>query len=128
MDQTLTKLLPAEPTVIAPDGLEVRVLLDGRDGGMAQFRLPAGQIGRAVVHRTVEEIWYFLDGDGEFWRHDIMDGEPVAVRPGLTVRIPVGTRFQLKAETDVVAIAVTMPRWPGEEEATVVEGLWPPTV
>jgi mannose-6-phosphate isomerase-like protein (cupin superfamily) len=127
MGENLTALLPEDPTVIAPDGLEVRILLDGKDGGMAHFRLAAGQTGRAVVHRTVEELWYFLDGEGEFWRQDA--GAPLAIQPGLCVRIPVGTAFQLRAAgADVSAVAVTMPRWPGEDEATVTEGFWPPTV
>jgi len=32
---------------------------------MAHFHLPAGQVSRAVRHRTVEEIWFVLSGRGE---------------------------------------------------------------
>ena len=35
--------LPTQPTVLAPDGSEVRVLVAGRCGSMAHFTLPPGQ-------------------------------------------------------------------------------------
>ena len=118
----LTKSLPQDPDVIAPDGLEVRELASGEKGSMAHFHLPAGKTGKAVQHRTVEEIWYFVMGDGEMWRSGV---GVVAVRPGVSVRIPVGTQFQVKAgDKGVSAVAITMPPWPGENEAFVVEGHW----
>src|SRR5262245_25286180 len=49
--------LPADPTVVAPDGSDVRLLLGLSAGGMAHFELAAGQTARAVVHRSVAEIW-----------------------------------------------------------------------
>ena len=63
-----TKRLPATPDVIATDGSNVRVLLGLAGGGMAHFELAAGETATAVTHRTVEEIWYFLHGQGEMWR------------------------------------------------------------
>ena len=50
--------LPVERAIVAPDGSNVRVLLGLEAGGMAHFELAAGGISRAIVHRTVEEIWY----------------------------------------------------------------------
>ncbi|HVZ08830.1 hypothetical protein [Rhodopila sp.] len=66
MDIGATKVLPPDCDVLAPDGAEVRVLLARAGGSMAHFRLPAGQVSRAVRHRTVEEIWYILSGTGAF--------------------------------------------------------------
>ena len=63
-----TMRLPAEPTTIAPDGSDVRVLLQVGAGGMAQFELAPGRVSTAVRHRTVEEIWYIVGGRGEMWR------------------------------------------------------------
>lgn len=60
--------LPAERTVVAPDGSDVRVLLGLQGGGLAHFSLAPGQVAAAVTHRTVEEIWYVLSGAGEMWR------------------------------------------------------------
>ena len=124
-----TKQLSPVPDAIAPDGSEVRVLCSTGRGSMAQFSLPPGAISRAVAHRTVEEVWLFTAGRGRLWRN--LDGrdEVTDVEPGVAISIPTGTRFQFRAdgETALVAVGVTMPPWPGEDEAYPVEGPWPPT-
>ena len=53
----------------------------------------------------------------------------VAVGPGVCATIPLGTRFQFRAsaEAPLAFVAVTMPPWPGEDEAVVVAGRWPAT-
>jgi len=122
-----TLALPAEPTVTAPDGSDVRVLLGRPAGGMAHFRLEAGRCAAAVTHRTVEEIWYVVEGDGELWRRDVDGREAVvALRPGLCVTIPLGTSFQFRAAADqpVAVVAITMPPWPGPDEAVAATGPW----
>ena len=63
-----TRTLPERPSEGAPDGSAVRILLRLPGGGMAHFARGAGQVSRAVRHRTVEEIWYVLAGAGEIWR------------------------------------------------------------
>ncbi len=59
-----TTSLPVEPTVTAPDGCDVRVLLALGGGSMAHFELPAATTTIAVMPRTVEEIWYVVSGRG----------------------------------------------------------------
>jgi mannose-6-phosphate isomerase-like protein (cupin superfamily) len=97
---------------------------------MAHFELASGQVSTAVTHRTVEEVWVFISGRGEMWRRQGRREEVVPVEPGVCVTIPLGTRFQFRSLGDgpLAAIAVTMPPWPGEGEARVVQGKWPPTV
>lgn len=113
---------------IAPDGCEVRRL--GRTGraSMAQFRLPAGAVGRAVVHRQVEEIWYILSGEGEMWQRQQRADEIIALAEGVSVVILAGCEFQVRASAGaaLIMIAATMPPWPGEGEATEVSGPWAP--
>ena len=125
-----TQALPAACDVLAPDGSEVRVLLALAGGSMAHFSLPAGQVSRAVKHATVEEIWYVLAGRGEMWRAQQGRAEVVAVAAGICLTIPLGTAFQFRAAADapLAAVAVTMPPWPGPQEAVFVEGAWPATV
>ena len=122
--------LPVEPTVVAPDGSDVRVLLRLAGGSMAHFALGAGKVSLAVTHRTVEEIWFIVAGRGEMWRKQGEREEVVALRPGLCLTLPVGTQFQFRASPSeaVAAVAVTMPPWPGEEEASIVSGPWPPSL
>jgi mannose-6-phosphate isomerase-like protein (cupin superfamily) len=122
-----TKRLPAEPDAVAPDGSAVRVLLGLDRGGLAHFQLAPGQTSRAVAHRTVEEIWFFLEGHGEMWLKSNEREEIVRAEPGLCVSIPVGTHFQFRAlgPDPLSAVGVTMPPWPGASEAYHVEGPWP---
>jgi mannose-6-phosphate isomerase-like protein (cupin superfamily) len=116
--------------VIAPDGCEVRILAASGRGSMAHFTLRPGEVSRAVAHRTVEEVWYFLSGQGRMWRRLGQEEEVVEVTPGVSLSIPLGTRFQLRNDGDrpLAAVAVTMPPWPGEDEAYFVEGPWPASV
>jgi len=62
-----TMQLPDEPDAAAPDGSDVRELLQLARGSMAHFELGAGRVSRAVAHRSVEEIWYILNGNGQMW-------------------------------------------------------------
>lgn len=130
MRQFETKRLPADRDVVAPDGSDVRILLGLDGGGMAHFELAAGEISTPVTHRTVEEIWFFLSGQGEMWRQMGEHEEVVALSPGVCLTIPLGTEFQFRASPDesLAAVAVTMPPWPGDDEARIVPGKWEPTV
>ena len=125
-----TKHLPDAPDAIAPDGSNVRILLGLASGGMAHFELPSGETSTAVAHRTVEEIWFFLSGCGKMWRRQGQSEQVVPVYAGICVTIPLGTHFQFRTFGDesLVAIGMTMPPWPGEDEAYVVEGKWEATV
>jgi mannose-6-phosphate isomerase-like protein (cupin superfamily) len=121
-----TMQLPDVPDVIAPDGSDVRVLLRLARGSMAHFELGAGRVSRAVAHRGVEEIWYILRGQGQMWRRQGGREETVPLVPGTCVSIPAGTHFQFRAGPDgpLAAVAVTMPPWPGDDEAYQVPGAW----
>jgi len=125
-----SKRLPAAPDVLAPDGSEVRILLSLKGGSMAHFRLAERQVARAVVHRTVEEIWFVTAGSGDLWRLQGGREEVVGLTPGLSVTIPVGTAFQFRAAPHqaLEIIGVTMPPWPGPDEAQPADGPWAATV
>jgi mannose-6-phosphate isomerase-like protein (cupin superfamily) len=118
-----TMLLPTEPTLVAADGSDVRVLLHVDGGGMANFQLAPGLSSTAVRHQTVEEIWYVIAGRGQMWRSQDGRSEVVDLSPGLCLTIPLGTSFQFRADdtTALEVIGVTMPNWPGEGEAVPAE-------
>lgn len=121
-----TLCLPEAPTVIAPDGSTVRVLLSLAGGSMAHFSLRPGQVAAAVCHRSVEELWWILEGRGTMWRRQ--DGQEgfTELRPGVCLSLPVGTDFQFRADPQqgLSAVAVTLPPWPGPDEARQVSGPW----
>jgi mannose-6-phosphate isomerase-like protein (cupin superfamily) len=130
MTEFNTKRLPIGRDTVAPDGSDVRILLGLTGGGMAHFELPPGQTSSAVTHRTVEEIWFFLSGRGEMWRKRGEQEELVSVEAGICLTIPLGTHFQFRSFGDqaLAAIAVTIPPWPGDDEAVLVQGEWEPTL
>ncbi len=130
MTDFAAKPLPPFPDALAPDGAEVRVLHALRGGGMAQFRLAPGRISRAVTHRTVEEIWYVTGGRGRMWRKQDGRAEIVELYPGVSLTVPLGTAFQFRNDgvAPLEAVAITMPPWPGADEAVFVAGAWPATV
>jgi mannose-6-phosphate isomerase-like protein (cupin superfamily) len=125
-----TKRLPVDRDAVAPDGSDVRILLGLQGGGMAHFELASGQTSTAVTHNTVEEIWFFLSGQGEMWRSTAGHEEVVPVGEGVCLTIPLGTHFQFRSfgHEPLAAIGVTMPPWPGEGEARFVAGKWKSTL
>ena len=125
-----TRALAAEPDAAAPDGTAVRLLVQLAGGSMAHFELPAGAVSHAVTHRTVEELWYVVAGHGLLWRRAGTSESVEPLAPGVAVTIPLGASFQFRAGDDrpLAFVAVTMPPWPGMDEAVAVEGPWTPTV
>ncbi|MGD2079111.1 MAG: cupin domain-containing protein [Chloroflexota bacterium] len=125
-----TTILPEEPDAKSPAGADIRYLMDGEQGNMILSTVPAHQINKAIVHATVSEFWYVLEGHGEIWRDDGQESQVTALVPGTAVDIPVGTAFQYRnvADDELRFICVSMPRWPGDSEATYVAGKWQPTV
>jgi mannose-6-phosphate isomerase-like protein (cupin superfamily) len=125
-----TKALGAAPDTTAPDGTAVRLLLSLQGGSMAHFELPAGAVSHAVTHRTVEEIWFVVSGRGSIWRRQDGLERIEALSPGAALTIPLGTAFQFRAEpgAPLAFVAITMPPWPGAEEAQPAQGRWAPTV
>ena len=116
-----------QPDATAPDGSEIRLLIDGRHqatkASLCEVTLPAGQVSKPVYHRTVEEIWYILEGSGQVWRCPPTSAPetvaPVPVSPGDALTIPTGWRFQFSADPEAPLrfLCFTCPPWPGDDEA-----------
>jgi mannose-6-phosphate isomerase-like protein (cupin superfamily) len=119
--------LPLTPNAVAPDGSDVRLSLGLSGAGMAHFESGPNKVSKAVVHRTAEEIWLFLSGRRQTWRNQGGVAAIVDVYPGACITISLGTHFQFKSYgfEALSAVGVTIPPWPGESEASLVDGLWP---
>ena len=124
-----TQEIGSAPAVTAPDGSEVRVLCATECGSMISFALPPGAVSRPVTHRTVEEIWYVVAGAGRLWRRLGGDEAVTDLAPGVSLTIPVGTRFQFRNDgaAALQIVAVTMPPWPGNGESLPGDGPWQAT-
>lgn len=130
----------SDDAIIAPDGSAVRLLLTQEHGAtrcsVVEVAIPAGAVSRPVRHRTVEEVWYVVEGEGAVWRcpPDTPPSAvaPVSVTPGDALTIPTGWTFQFKAGlgNKLRFLCVTIPAWPGMDEAVEVweGGLGPPTL
>jgi mannose-6-phosphate isomerase-like protein (cupin superfamily) len=121
-----TTRLPEEYTVLAPDGSEIRELVVVKGGSMVHCKLPPGAASTAIRHVTVEEAWYFIQGRGQVWRKRGEQESVVDVEPGVALTIEPGTHFQFRntGDEDLCFIIVTMPPWPGAQEAVRVEDYW----
>jgi mannose-6-phosphate isomerase-like protein (cupin superfamily) len=128
---------PREPDAVAPDGSEIRLLATMAQGAtrasLCEVRLAPGAVSRPVSHRSVEEIWYVLEGRGRVWRCPPgARADPVEVGPGDSLVIPTGWRFQFTAAPSgpLRFLCYTSPPWPGPDEALPVAsgGLGEPTV
>ena len=130
MSELLTVIRPEERDDVAPDGSDVRLLGRVDAGGTAEFSLAPDRISRAVVHRTIEEVWFVIEGDGVIWRKRGDIEQLTDLAPGTSVTVPVGTSFQFRSASGgpLRILGVTMPPWPGEGESTPVTGPWTATV
>ncbi|MBO0687483.1 MAG: cupin domain-containing protein [Candidatus Dormibacteraeota bacterium] len=112
------------PDTVAPDGSDIYLLVtDARQASMVEVRLAAGRTTKPVRHRTVEEIWYFLAGEGKVWRQTPQGYPEITdVHPGTVLRIPTGWAFQFQAgpSEELRFLCYTSPPWPGDEEAEPV--------
>lgn len=125
-DHFTTVALSNSLRVTAPDGSQVDILAACARGSMARFTLDAGLVSKAVRHRTVEELWYIVAGSGEMWRSDGTNTEIVTLHKGVSLSIAKCVSFQFRSHGPgaLEAIGVTMPPWPGMEEAEFVAGAW----
>jgi mannose-6-phosphate isomerase-like protein (cupin superfamily) len=124
-----TVTLPTQPDAKSPAGADIRFLIDGETGNMIHSTVPPHQINKATVHATVSEFWYVLEGHGEIWRDDGVESGITVLLSGTSIDIPAGTAFQYRnlSDEDLKFICIAMPPWPGESEATYVDGVWKST-
>jgi len=125
-----TRQINEAARVAAPDGSEVRILCAVTAGSSALFTLSPGAVAKAVVHRTIDEIWYVVAGRGRLWRRRGDQEEISDLSPGASLTIPVGTEFQFRnvGAEPLDIFGVTMPPWPDDSEAAHAAGIWVPTL
>jgi mannose-6-phosphate isomerase-like protein (cupin superfamily) len=115
----------AMPDYAAPDESAIFLLLELPDGvaSAAECELPAGTASQPVRHRAVREIWHVVSGRGALWREAL--GE-VNLEPGVCAVIPPRAAFQFRADpgAPLRVFIVTIPRWPGADEAVPAIGPW----
>jgi mannose-6-phosphate isomerase-like protein (cupin superfamily) len=113
--------VPMQPDYPAPDGSLIYLMGEEPAGGFAFCDLPAGTESTPVHHKQVRELWYVMEGAGQVSRRVPNHSDPVVndLRPGVCVDIDVGVGFAFRNDTDgtLRLLLLTMPRWPGADEA-----------
>ncbi|MEV4264577.1 hypothetical protein [Kribbella sp. NPDC049584] len=110
----------------APDGSHILTMGEGPAGGVAICILKPGGVSRPVRHRTVEEIWYVVNGSGQISRrHGTLNPWIDDLSPGTAVDIGTGLTFQFRSSgTEPLRVVIlTLPRWPGADESIDEPGL-----
>lgn len=122
--------LAANPDARSPAGADIRFIMDSAQGNMIHSTVPPHQINRATVHASISEFWHVLEGVGEIWRREGEEERVTRLEAGVSIDIAVGTAFQYRNIGDVALkfICISMPPWPGDSEATHLQGRWQPTV
>jgi|APDOM4702015191_1054821.scaffolds.fasta_scaffold357898_1 mannose-6-phosphate isomerase-like protein (cupin superfamily) len=115
------------PTEIAPDGSIVHLLARTSRTSVIHCSLPARGVSRAVRHQSVEEIWYCLRGSGRLWRGTASGLQTEdALVAGSVLTIAPATCFQFRNDgaEPLEILIVTIPPWPGNDEARACEQHW----
>ncbi len=125
--ETVQMPVPSEP---APDGSRIYPLIRTNQASVGIIELRPGQVTAPVHHLTIEEVWYVLEGKGQIWRKLESDEETVDLEAGTCVNIPTGAAFQFRSdgEQPLRMLMLTIPPWPGPDEAVATEGAWDPGV
>ncbi len=116
-----------DPDVIAPDGAEIRILVDQSRGAtqlsLAEALVKPGERTSCVSHKTIEEVWYIVRGTGQFHRlsPDGTDEQIVTIQLGDALFIPTGYRFWVEntGTEDLIFLCHDAPAWPGHDEAII---------
>jgi mannose-6-phosphate isomerase-like protein (cupin superfamily) len=123
-----TKMVPTNYDLISDDGSEIRNLVGGTAGESVHCRLPAHGVTQASRHKTVEQIWYVLNGVGELWRKDRRGEETVVpLSSGTSLTVPLETAFQFRnlGKSPLDIFIVNLPHWSGVGELVPVKNHWP---
>lgn len=118
------KIKTEQHDYLAPDKSEIRLIVEGTKGNCAHCVLPTGKTSLAIKHKTVEEIWCILLGQVEMWQKSSHEERIVELKEGVGLTIPNGNHFQFRntGADPLCILLVTMPPWPGKDEAVFVEG------
>ncbi len=93
--------IPVEYNYLAPDASEIRLLSQVQGAGLAHCTLPSGKTALAATHKSVEEIWHVLEGEGELWRQNEDHEEIIPLYKGMTITILPKVRWQFRCTSDI---------------------------
>jgi len=99
------------PTVPCPCGQSTRIV-SAADGLGCSFHITEIRDSVRHYHRTTTEVYYILEGTGTME----LNGEVVAVEPGVVITIEPGTRHRLMSDDGVRTIVFGVPAFDPADE------------
>jgi mannose-6-phosphate isomerase-like protein (cupin superfamily) len=125
------KDLPTKYANLAKDKSEIRHVYETDKASVVHCTLAPKATSVATRNLEIEEIWYFIGGQGQIWlkEEDEIEGTEKDVGPSTCVLIPAGVHFQFRSTTyePLTFLCITMPRWPGQHASMEVEAHWKPS-
>jgi len=105
--------LAALPGVPCPCGTSRRAFAGDVPGACSVHLVEISRDSRTHYHRRLTEVYYFLEGEGQME----LDGKLHAVRPGMAVLIPPGTRHRaVPGKSPMKVLNFVVPRFDPQDE------------
>lgn len=106
------------PAFITKDRSEIREIMAPANScierqSLAEAIVYPGDTTATHIHKTVEEIYYILDGEGIMWQ----DGKERSVRPGDAIANPPGVphRITNTGDSPLVFLCICVPNYTHED-------------
>ena len=124
--RNLDKIYGKDYVYEAPDGSRIIKFQDVRYGGLCHAIFPPQSIAKSQKHKTVDEIWYCIQGNGKIWIKKGKTEKISKIKAKDGFNIPSGTHFQVRNDSKepLIFVIATMPPWPGASEAIRVVDHW----
>jgi mannose-6-phosphate isomerase-like protein (cupin superfamily) len=81
---------------------QIRCLIEESDGAAGEVHHVQIQDARLHYHEHTDEFYYVIAGEGTM----VLDGEEIALRPGIVVYVPRGVRHKARGNLTVLVVCV----------------------
>src|SRR5688572_21649744 len=103
--KTATRFLVRDPAQVAPWAEtcgQIRCLVEEKDGAAAEVHHVQIDDAKLHYHERTDEFYYIIDGGGTM----VVDDETIAVKQGMVVYIPRGTRHKAVGRMTILTVCI----------------------
>lgn len=100
-----TRFLRRDPAEVRPWAEtcgQIRCLIEEKDGAAGEVHQVQIQEARLHYHKRTDEFYYIIAGQGTM----VLDGEEIALHPGVVVYVPRGVRHKARGDLTVLLVCV----------------------
>ena len=102
---TATRFLRRDPADVRPWAEtcgQIRCLIEEKDGAAGEVHHVEIRDAKLHFHERTDEFYYVISGNGTM----TLDGEDIALRPGVVVYVPRGVRHKARGDLTVLVVCV----------------------